>query len=465
MLIDVTKGGFFLLLLLGLHIWGLPGTLLADDRMDNLEARVTRLEAIVDSLSIEGRIRIRGNSYNNLDLNKGDRKDNRNDFVDLRSYIILRAGRDNWSGVAGLDLAGDDFNDGVVLGNDDPGKNRQIDVGVRYLYLDYRNHFILRIGRQPARVGHGIASNIIRDMFKVGWDFGRFDIVLVWVKGAEGDSQAGDVPTTRRILGGGTGDDQDLDAFGVVMNTSLSEGGNLQFYLIRKFDTTEEKKHTEHMLAGLSGSGVVLRNLLLKFEFNYLGGRTPKGMEGSPPDRRADIEALMLYLDGTYSYNHLSGGIAFGYGSGDNNPSDGVLRNFQNFFIDETGFHYTYLFSDDIHGYDGRSADTGRGSGFANITWLGFRLGYSIRGLKIGGSYTYLMATRCQKEGSGPLGDGSPLSSSMTRDVGYEMDGDIYYTVNDTVNIGLRGGVFFPGRIYRYRDVASKMELTVEYRF
>ena len=434
----------------------------------DLEERVSRLEHLLRGVNFEGYIRLRGNAYINFDLDSDDRRDRRNDFVDLRGHLTLEVEREKISGAVSMDVAGNDFNDGAVLGYDDPGRNRPVDVGLRYLYLEYRGVPFIRIGRQPGRLGHGIASNIIRDMLKVGLRFDRFGVTGVWVKGAEGDTQtAEDTPTSRRVLGAANGDDQDLDAYGVVMDAaSRTEKWEVQFYALRKFDTTDDDRYTEHLLVGLSADWNPFDGFSLLFEANYLGGDTAAGAQGAAVDERAEIDAAMFYIDGTYNHGRLSAGAAFGAGTGDNDPSDRKLKNFQNFFMDETGFHYTYIFSDDIHGYDGRTSDIGRGSGFANISWAQIHLEYSLDRLSFGGSYTLMRATVGQFEGSGPLGTASATSGERTKDVGYELDARLSYDIIDkSARVYAMAGVFFPGKIYGDADRASKAELALEYRF
>ncbi len=185
----------------------------------------------------------------------------------------------------------------------------------------------------------------------------------------------------------------------------------------------------------------------------------------------------MIYADGTYDFDSplikgdrgllFSAGLSFGMGSGDNNPNDKMQENFQNLFMDEIGFHYTYIYSDDIHGYDGKSSDVERGSGFANTTWVQIHGSINpIEYLIIEGSYTYLYASKEQLEGTGPLGNGTAVSNSKTREIGQELDLKAYYSINDNTGIKFFGGVFFPGSIYgRNADSALKGEVGIEYKF
>ncbi len=426
------------------------------------------MEKIADMFTLNGFIRLRANSYNNFDLDEDVKEDNHNDFIDIRSFLSLKVQSNAWSAVVSIDVAGNDFNDGALLGNEDPGKNGRIELDLRHAYIQYKKDLMLRLGRQPARLGHGIVANIVRDMAKVGWGFQRFGLTGIYVKGAEGITQTtASTRNSRRVLGASNGADQDLDAFGLALNAPslLEKRLSLQLYTMRKFDTTDNNRYAEHMLVGLSADGALFQDFSYQLEANYMGGKTANGAQGATANERADIEAVMVYADGTYNYGNFFGGVAFGFGSGDNDPTDREFNNFPSFFMDETGFTYTYIFSDDLHGYDGRSSDNGFGSGFANVTWIQAHCKYLWRQLTIEGSYTYLRATKSQLVGSGPLGLSPTTSSSRSRDIGDEIDAHLSYDFDEHVRVYIKAGIFFPGRIYGNADSAVKSEAGLEFRF
>ena len=165
-------------------------------------------------------------------------------------------------------------------------------------------------------------------------------------------------------------------------------------------------------------------------------------------------------------------GLRFGRGSGDDDPNDRRQENFENLFMDETGFTYTFIFSDDLHGFTGRGVDLRRGSGFANVTfaqpYLQFR---PTPALNVFGSYTFLQATKAQAEGAGVLGPGAaprPGAAPIrrTRNIGHEVDVLIDYDVDGAVRLFAYGGVLFPGSIFgRAADNVWKVEIGAEFRF
>lgn len=165
-------------------------------------------------------------------------------------------------------------------------------------------------------------------------------------------------------------------------------------------------------------------------------------------------------------------GIRVGRGSGDADPTDRRQQNFENLFMDETGFTYTFLFSDDLHGFAGRAADLRQGAGFANVTML--QPYVQIRpaaGSNVFASYTYLRATEAQPEGTGVLGalrgirpDGERFR--LTHDIGHELDVLVDYDADPSVRLFGYGGIFWPGRIFPgAAGTAWKLEIGTEFRF
>jgi hypothetical protein len=168
-------------------------------------------------------------------------------------------------------------------------------------------------------------------------------------------------------------------------------------------------------------------------------------------------------------------GATFGFGSGDNNPQDGTNRNFDNLFTDETGFRYNFLFSDDIHGFNGRGFDSRRGSGFTNVT---FAQPYAIvrprPDLQAKFAWTLLRASVAQPAGTGVLGSRPLLHPALsynqtpvggpTKDIGQEFDVLLdYFTARFASSP--TSACSSPVASAPFQDHALKYEVGIEYRF
>lgn len=439
---------------------------MAEENQLSMEERVSRLEKKWADVDLNGYLRVRGFASSNLDLDKNVKTDNEQDYFDIRSYITLKVKRDAFTGVITLDIAGDEFNDGSIFGNSDPGRVSIMDVTTQQAYLQYNGPFFLSVGRQHAQLGHGIIASINRDSARIGKRFDDTIVTAVYVKGSEVEDAA--KPTSQRALNATGGDDNDLDAYGIVAKKKI---GNLegQLYYIQVADSTDDKKFHEKRYLGLTLDGKVFDRVAIKFEAEYLGGETPgKGtVQGTVDGERADYEAHMVYLDATYESGPASFGASFGRGSGDNDSTDRKLKNFESLYYNENGYTYNYIYSDDIHGYDGQTSTLGRGAGFANTTFVQLHGTYKpIEKFVVGGSYTYLLATEEQKEGAGVLGTTSTASTSKTNNIGQEIDLSASYDLTKEARVYALGGVFMPGDIFGSNaDNAQKGEIGIEFRF
>ena len=89
------------------------------------------------ALELHGFFRIRGNGNANFDLKDEDRRDDFIRFIDARAYIDIRVEKGPFAIVSSVDLAGNEFNDGAILGNDrpplGPGGLRELELRVRQL--------------------------------------------------------------------------------------------------------------------------------------------------------------------------------------------------------------------------------------------------------------------------------------------------------------------------------------------
>ncbi|MBI1927961.1 alginate export family protein [Candidatus Poribacteria bacterium] len=411
-------------------------------------------------IHLSGFLRMRATGEMNFDLNDADDSDKAVDFFDARSYLTLEVIRKPFNLVFSLDLAGNEFNDGTVLGNENPTVLREFNPDLRHLYLQYNGFLTFSLGRQPAQAGHGIVSHIIRDSFRTSKKVGSVTFVFNVIKGGENITEipGGAKP---RALNHPTGADDDLDAFHFVTAFRPKENFGGKIEILWQRDTSPNDRFPEKLFIDINADGKIGHHFDYAAELALLRGQTPDLGRG-----RLDNEAFLIYADGTYHFRRFSGGLSFGLGSGDDEKNDDKQKNFQNLFMDETGFHYTNLFSDDIHGYDGTPASLGRGSGFANVTFLQPHVSVQLMDdLWLKASYTRLIATQDQIKGTGPLGNLTATSTAETRDIGDEIDLNLDYKIDANANWFLKLGAFFPGEIYGSgTDNAFKAEAGIGYR-
>lgn len=430
-------------------------------------------------------------------FNTSRKEDDRLRFNTLRGYATAAIKKGPFMAVASLNYAGDSFNDGALLGNDrapmGPAGQRTFQVETQLLYLQYNGWAQVRLGRQMNHVGNGIVGHIVRDSVTAlkQWN-DQFSTQLTYVIGAMGRSiansqGAGISQTTLQKLNGPSGTEESLEGAMLVFNYYPRPKNRLQFFLWRMWDTTQSGAYKQNQYLDANGSGRI-GSLDYAFEYVYLDGTSPiVSDDGSWMNgRRERHSAHLAYLDIRYTFafsallperpDFLSLGATFGFGSGDNNPHDGTNRNFDNLFVDETGFRYNFLFSDDIHGFNGRGFDSRRGSGFTNVT---FAQPYAIvrprPDLQAKFAWTLLRASVAQPAGTGVLGPRPLLHPALsysqtavggpTKDIGQEFDVLLDY-FHGPIRLFSYFGMFLPGRIYApFQDYALKYEVGVEYRF
>lgn len=434
--------------------------------------------------------------------------DTRLRFSTMRGYVTSAIKRSPVMAVASIDYAGDQFSDGVLLGNDSgslgAGGQRQWIVNPQLYYLQYDGWAQVRLGRQYAHVGNGIVGHIPRDMITASryWTE-RFSTQVSYVYGSTGRSipnQTGPVfqpqgsgvnainQTTQSKVNDVTGKEESLEGVMLIFNYNPQPMNRLQLFVWKMFDTTVEGVNKQNQYIDVNGSGRLGR-MDYAFELAHLSGTTPviSGSAGGTPGTREDNRAYLAYLDLRYTLpseilrvnkeDVLSLGATFGFGSGDNKPNDGKNTNFDSLFVDETSFRYNFLFSDDVHGFNGRGFDTRRGSGFSNITFLQpYVIVKPTDKFQAKVAWTYLRASVAQMAGTGALGPQPVLSQALafnttavggpTKDVGQEFDVLIDYFVNPYARVFSYFGMFLPGRIYApFADTALKYEMGIELRF
>jgi hypothetical protein len=441
-------------------------------------------------------------------FNTSCKEDSRLRFSTMRGYTTGAIKHGPFMAVLSLDVAGDNFNDGVLLGNDSgplaAAGQRQWLVNPQLYYLQYDGWARVRAGRLMNHVGNGIVGHITRDsvMAIKNWT-DQFSTQVTYVYGSTGRSipnQSGPVfqpqgssasstinQTTQSKVNDVSGKEENLEGGMLIFNYTPNPLNRLQFFLWRMWDTTAGGLNKQNQYIDLNGSGRLGR-MDYAFELVHLNGTSPaiSGAAGGTPGTREAHRANLGYLDLRYALppellrvekqDLLSLGAAFGYGSGDNNPNDGKNKNFDNLFIDETSFRYNFLYSDDIHGYNGRGFDTRRGSGFSNTTFVQpYVVLKPIEKFEMRVSWSFLWASVAQPAGTGVLGPKPVLNSALaysstavggpTRDIGQEVDVLADYFFSPAVRFFSHFGMFLPGRIYGpSADNALKYELGVEYR-
>ncbi len=408
-------------------------------------------------ISLSGYLRPRWTTFVDYEVDSALLGHESRNVMDTRAWATLQAKHGAFLGVLSLDLAGDDFNDGVRWGNPgNPGYQSTWNIQTRLAFLQWNTkHVNLLFGRMPAKLGNGIVANVNRDAGRAIVKTGIGNFILTAVKGADDRT----VPGTE----GG------LDAF-ILLHTGkpYKKGSTTLAYQawIGKQDPTEtpgKARYPNKLIAGGSLDARVDR-LTLKLEGTYLAGDS-----GGLPAARRDNRAGMLWLDSEYQVSpKLAVGGMAGYGTGDNDPADDEQNNFQSFFLDETSYTYTNIYSDDLHGF--RSTFGGSvnfGSGFANTTFLQAHVRFQpLAKAEVTASYTLLRASKAQRIGSGPIGARATTQAGTTQDVGHELDANVSYKVAPAATLWLRTGVLFTGDIWGEdaQDV-GKVEAFVELKF
>ena len=432
-------------------------------------------------------------------FNTSCKEDQRMRFFNWRGYVTGAIKNGPFSVVASLDYAGDQFNDGVLLGNDagplGAAGQRQFVVSPQLLYIEYDDWVKIRAGRQYAHLGNGIVAHSPRDMVTLGRSWTeQFNTTFVWVLGSAGRStpnQSGPVfapqgtnitglnQSTQTTVNDVTGKEEDLDGFGLVFNYQPLPLNRLQFFAWALFDTTAAGANKQNRYFDLNGSGK-LGAFDYSFEGVYLWGTSPvttTTLAGGIPGTRQEYRDYLGYLDLKYNVpsellhserkDLLAVGATFGIGS----------KNFDGLFLDETAFRYNFVFADDIHGYNGRPFDTRRGSGFSNTTFFQpYVIVRPIEKLQTKFAWTYLRATEAQAAGTGALGPSPFLTPALsysstavggpTKDIGQEFDILTDYFYSPAVRLFAYFGTFLPGRLYApSADNAVKFETGIEYRF
>lgn len=456
----------------------------------------------LDDIQIHGYARPRFNYYDDLITlgrtttapNFNGKDDRGLYFADLRAWMSLALLTKPWGLFIKLDLAGNDFNDGGMLGNDSdvansnlglgPAGLRDFNVDIGELYVFFEDDgWKAELGRLPHNWGNGIVTRIHRDSFRIAKKIDAFTFRAVAVTGAQG-ARAAD-PSS-----GLTGDDSAVkfttgtigEFATVALSTQIdvTKEFRLETYFGKQIDSTSDDRFSEKMFFDLAA---FYASAPLEWSVEACS-LTGKGARSAALGARPHYNAYMAFARARAEIGTtgLKPGVVLGIGSGDSTPANDRNNGFENLFIDETGYAYTYIYADDLHGYNGSSSSMRRASGFANTWFVQPNLRWTaVENLTFGLSYTKLRAVRRQPEGSGPLGLSfagrgnygldpamrvDATSARGTRDIGYEVDFAAEYQASKHVRLPFNLGVFRPGDIFgQGARTAIKFDLAVEYRF
>jgi hypothetical protein len=483
-------------------IWIAALAMLAQEPATESVVDKIKRELGLDDIQIHGFVRPRINYYDDLITLGRDTttptfrgRDDRNlYFADLRAWLSLGLSTKPWGLFLKLDVGGNDFNDGGMLGNDTDVVNSNlglgpaglrdfdVDIGEAYVYFE-DDGWKVEVGRLPHNWAHGIVTRIHRDSIRVAKKIDVWTFRAVVVSGGQ-SAQAVD-PT-----GGVTGDDSavkfttgNIGEFGVfALNAGLdvSKEFRAELTAAKQMDATRDQRFTQKIFFD-TAAFYASAPWEASVEACYLTG---KGAKSAALGKRPDYSAYLAFAKTRYEIGEsgVKAGLAAGIGSGDSTPANDEVNGFENLFMNEVGFAYTYIYSDDIHGYNGSAASVRRASGFANTWFLQPNVRWAATdALVFTASYTHLRAVRRQPEGAGPLGLSfggrgnygldpamrvDPTGTKKTRDIGYEIDFGGEFQASKHVRIPVNLGFFRPGDIFGHgARTAAKFDLGLEYRF
>ena len=463
------------------------------------ESLVDRLkrELGLDDIQIHGYVRPRFNYYDDLitlgrDTTAPDfrgRDDRGLYFFDLRAWVSLSLLSKPWGLVVKLDLGGNDFNDGGMLGNDTDVANSNLGLGpagLRDFDADLGEFYVFfeddgwraEVGRLPANWANGIVTRTHRDSIRVAKRIEAWTFKASYVSGGQSASTgvSGD-DSAVKFTSGTIGE---FGTAGASVGVDFSKELRLEANFGQQLDSTRDQRFPQKMFVDVA-TFVASGPWEGTVEAAYLGG---KGARSASLGKRPDYTAYMAFARVRVDAGQtgLKPGLLAGIGSGDSTPANDVNSGFENLFLDETGYAYTYIYADDLHGYNGSSSSLRRAAGFANTWFLQPGLRWApAENLVFTASYTFLRAVRRQIEGSGPLGLSfagrgnygldpamrvDATGSKLTRDIGYEVDFSAELAASKHVRLPANVGVFRPGDIFgRGARTALKFDLGVEYRF
>ncbi|MBU2490974.1 MAG: alginate export family protein [Bacteroidetes bacterium] len=421
-------------------------------------------------INFNGFIRLRMTQENNFNSWYGNFSDKSDNFLDARSYLSMSVTHGPVMGFISLDVAGNDFTDGVEWGypiytpgvDEGPGFQNKWDINVRHLYVQYKGPFIAQIGRIPAGIGHNIIAHVNRDALRLIFPIQKQKLILVAIKGANDRLTLPESITTRANDDGAGDLNAFVGIFAYDFPSLLNSKG--QVFAAKQQNTRENPflpQYPGKLFLGITNDGKI-GPIDYNLEAVSLTGETSV----TPTSVLKDYSAYMAYLKVKYNTSGLfAPKAAFGMGSGDDKSTPNEVEDFQALFLDEGGHNYTNIFADDIHGF--RYTDplsVKYGSGFANVTW--FQLGVDAKllenKLNVEATFTALKATDARTIGSGILGTNT---GTTTSDIGTEIDLNFSYKLNEKLGLELRAGHFMPGDIFGDQNNVTKIELFTEFTF
>lgn len=406
-------------------------------------------------------------NYNSWFGNFSSKSDN---FIDARSYASMKVTHGPVMGIITVDLAGNDFNDGVEWGNPiytpgvdtGPGFQNEWQLGIRHLYLQYTGPFIVQVGRIPAGLGHNIIAHVNRDALRLIIPIEKQRLILVAIKGANDRITIPESDDTRADNDGAG----DLNAFVGIFAYNIPSVLNSkgQIFAAKQQNTRKDPflpQYPGKLFLGFTNDGSV-GPLDYNLEAVSLTGESAV----TPAAKLRTYSAYMAYLKLKYNASkNFMPKFVFGRGSGDDKSTPDKIEDFEALFLDENAHAYTNIFADDIHGFRYTNPNSVRnGSGFANVTFFQFGLDamFFENKLNFEATYTLLNATEARTKGTGIFGTDT---GETTTDIGSEIDFNIYYKLTQKLGVALRAGHFMPGNIFGDHKNVTKIELFTEFTF
>ena len=356
---------------------------------------------------------------------------------------------------------------------------------VRELFVQYTGPFMFRIGRQNWDVGQKLVLEGPVDGVRLQFPLGRLPWGQTTLSGGYIAVAGGWQSYTDFLASGGPpagnreavlSASNKLDAYYLDLDIRPSRSLGLKPYVLKVADrggsgdadlnldkdfmatTTPRDGGFQPLWTGISVSAD-LNVLKLDGEIVWLSGDYTN-------DRSVQANALLLQATrdfGKVGFLHdLSVGFQFGRGSGNgtDDSSTGTLRNFGGLFLCRERRKFGNIFSEDI-----RAGYFLWDSNLSNITYA--RLDTTLRpfkDLELTPSVTKIWTTEKVFEGRGPVSDwsrGTATSTSLTRDVGLEIDLNVTYHMLKNLDGFFSIGYFRPGAVYARPD-GSDAEPAVE---
>jgi len=362
---------------------------------------------------------------------------------------------------------------------------------VRELYFQYTGAFVLKVGKHNYFVGNGGIVmegpvDSIKLMYPAGQTFlGRMTLSFAYISmgGAFKEytefRQTGGPPSGARNALIGISNKLDGLLFSVETKHGKSltiepyalklfdrgGAGDPDLNLDKDFDLTTMSRDGEFeplwLGAAISGKG---KRISYSADLIYLTGPYSK-------NRNLNAYAAMVRADYHFERKGFSTGLESGMGSGNkaDDTEEDDYKDFSGLWLCKDRRKFGNIFSEDL-----RAGYFLWGSSLANVTFARAIVELEpFEKIKTALSVVKLWTTESVYKGHGPVGDWSNgASSSMeeTRDIGWEADLNVDFSLYKRLNGFIEAGYFVPGDVYqtpdgRQADPASEIVIGAEFVF